>query len=133
MFYRSLKQNQYFINPVLQKRINLDNETQKFMFTLNNLNDKISYNKQRVMGNKEKIIFNQMNIINRNKVRNNNIHEQLDNLNPLSILSRGYSVTKKDGISIKSVETINVGDKLDVMLSDGIIKVSVEDKERHGK
>ena len=46
-------------------------------------------------------------------------------LNPLETLKRGYSVTMKNGESVKTVENIKIGDKLDIKITDGIIKSTV--------
>ena len=50
---------------------------------------------------------------------------KLDTLSPLKILSRGYSVTKKDGHIINSVSQVNPNDKIQVVLSDGSIECTV--------
>ena len=50
---------------------------------------------------------------------------KLDALSPLKILSRGYSVTKKDGHIINSISQVNPNDKIEVVLSDGNIKCTV--------
>ena len=50
---------------------------------------------------------------------------ELEALNPLSVLVRGYSVVEKEGVSIKSISDLSVGDRLDVRLSDGRISVTV--------
>lgn len=50
---------------------------------------------------------------------------ELEALNPLSVLVRGYSVVEKEGVSIKSISDLSVGDSLDVRLSDGRISVTV--------
>lgn len=47
------------------------------------------------------------------------------NLNPLETLKRGYSVTMKNGESVKTIEGIKNGDELDIKISDGIIRSRV--------
>lgn len=52
---------------------------------------------------------------------------KIDTLSPLKTLTRGYSVTEtEDGKVIKSIEDVNKADKLNVILTDGKIKVVVE-------
>jgi len=52
----------------------------------------------------------------------------LSALNPLSVLSRGYSaVFDKSGNVIKSVSDINVGETIDLKLSDGTISAVVDE------
>ena len=50
-------------------------------------------------------------------------------LSPLSILSRGYSIAEADGSVLKSASHINVGDKFDLIMSDGIIEAEVKTKK----
>jgi len=50
----------------------------------------------------------------------------LDAMSPLKVLSRGYSLTYKDGKALKSVKQVAGGDKLKLRLSDGEIGVIAE-------
>lgn len=61
--------------------------------------------------------------------------QNLDNLSPLGILKRGYAVaSNQDGSVIKSISEIEEGDTLNLRLSDGSLKCSVntKDGEIHG-
>ncbi len=52
---------------------------------------------------------------------------KLDALSPLKVLDRGYSVvTDKDGALIKSVRSIQSGDTVKVVLTDGTVGATVE-------
>lgn len=51
---------------------------------------------------------------------------RLITLNPLKTLERGYSVVTKNGIGIKSVSKLEIGDEIDIRLNDGIIIGKVE-------
>lgn len=53
--------------------------------------------------------------------------EKLIALNPLEILKRGYSVTKKEQSIIKSCAQIKVGDQIETILKDGKIISKVEE------
>ena len=55
---------------------------------------------------------------------------KLELLNPLAIMSKGYSVTKKDGKVIKSVDVVKIDDKIDILVSDGIINTIVTNKRK---
>lgn len=44
---------------------------------------------------------------------------KLDTLSPLKTLTRGYSITEKEGKIIKSIEEIKNGDKIDIRFIDG--------------
>jgi exodeoxyribonuclease VII large subunit len=50
---------------------------------------------------------------------------QLDALNPLSILTRGYAVAKRGDVPIRSVSELKTGDALRLTLSDGEADVTV--------
>lgn len=54
---------------------------------------------------------------------------KLDALSPLTVLSRGYSVVKslKDGRVVKSVKGVEVGNDLEISITDGKIKCSVKE------
>ena len=44
---------------------------------------------------------------------------KLDALSPLKTLTRGYSFTEKEGKMVKSINELNVGDKITIKLIDG--------------
>ena len=50
-------------------------------------------------------------------------------LSPLSILSRGYSIAESDGRVMRSINDLNVGDKFDLIMSDGVIGAKVNIKK----
>ncbi len=56
--------------------------------------------------------------------------EKLKILNPLNMISKGYSVVKKEGVVVKSIEDVSVSDKLEIKVSDGIITADVLGKEK---
>ena len=43
----------------------------------------------------------------------------LDSLNPLRVLSRGYSMAVRDGIIINSISDVSAGDRFTLRLADG--------------
>ncbi len=51
-------------------------------------------------------------------------------LNPLSILSRGYSITELNGSTVKSTSQVNINDDISIILSDGRIDAKVIKKEK---
>lgn len=53
------------------------------------------------------------------------ISSKLEGLNPVSILSRGYSIAQKDGCVITSSSQLNAGDRFTLELSDGKINATV--------
>ena len=60
-----------------------------------------------------------------NKNRFINIISKLDSLSPLKTLSRGYSITQKEGKIIKSIDDVEKDDEIDIKLIDGSIKAIV--------
>lgn len=55
--------------------------------------------------------------------------KQLEALNPLSVLARGYSVVLKDGKALTTAENTDIGDNIDVFLNNGKLKCKVLSKE----
>ncbi|MFK5883945.1 MAG: exodeoxyribonuclease VII large subunit [Candidatus Izemoplasma sp.] len=56
-----------------------------------------------------------------------NTINKLELLNPLSIMKKGYSVTKLNNKIINSIKQINTGDDIEITLTDGIVKASVKE------
>lgn len=50
---------------------------------------------------------------------------KVDALSPLSILSRGYAITEKDGALIRSTDQLSINDEIGVILSDGRVSATV--------
>ena len=68
--------------------------------------------------------------INRNSVLIQEYEKNLEILNPLSILERGYSIIQnKSGESIKSNQDVKVGETLTARLNKGFIDVEVKNKK----
>ncbi len=56
-----------------------------------------------------------------------NEFEKLNALNPLSVLMRGFALPTKDGNTVKSVNDINIGDKFEMKMKDGVVKGAAEE------
>ncbi len=54
--------------------------------------------------------------------------QSISDLNPLAVLSRGYSIAQKDGKAVKSAEELNIGDIIDVKLNKGGVAAKVVKK-----
>lgn len=50
---------------------------------------------------------------------------ELNAINPLAVLSRGYSYSQKSGAVVSSVKQLSVGDTIDVRFADGAISATV--------
>lgn len=57
----------------------------------------------------------------------------LSEVSPRNILDRGYSLVRKNGKIIKSVKSIKIDDKLELIISDGNAEVSVSKLNATGK
>ena len=55
----------------------------------------------------------------------NRVH-RLITLNPLKILERGYSVVSKNGVGVKSIKEVALGESIDIRVNDGIITSKIE-------
>lgn len=75
--------------------------------------------KNHIINNPESLFINYQN-------KYNLMLNKLELLNPISILSKGYSVVKLDDKIIKNVGSIKIGDNLDIKLHHGEIKAKVE-------
>ena len=60
---------------------------------------------------------------------------KMNALNPIAILERGYSITRKitDKKIIKDSETVSIGENLEIILAKGILNCNVEGKSSHVK
>lgn len=86
-----------------------------------NIRDKIAQYNEKLKDSITRIIENQTNTLSKNA-------EMLDNLSPLKILSRGYSVVKNEKSDIVTdSENINVGDNVEIILSNGAFKATVNE------
>ncbi len=81
----------------------------------------------QLMGRAERAIQHQLDIRN---TRRSGIEKQLQNLNPLDILQRGFAIiTKTDGTLVHSRDDVALDDELNIHLSDGHIGARVTQKE----
>ncbi len=56
---------------------------------------------------------------------------KIQTLNPLAVLTRGYSVASKEGKTIKSAEEVAVGECLEVRFANGKVKTTILEKENN--
>ena len=86
-----------------------------------NIRDKMAQYNEKLKDSITRIIENQTNTLSKNA-------EMLDNLSPLKILSRGYSVVKNEKSDIiTDIENINVGDNFEIIFSNGAFKATVNE------
>ncbi len=86
---------------------------------------KINENRRTLMYFSEKISdFTQVKI-NSEKMRFSSLAGKLDALSPLGVISRGYAMIDKGGELLTKTSAFSVGDKINIKLSDGIVKADV--------
>jgi len=113
-------------NPMIiyeNKKIKLDQikETTKRI-----LNQKLENNKNRLDKIKTNYILNNPKILYKeSQVKLNNLIEKLELVNPLSILKRGYSLTKQEDRIMTSIKNINKAKPLIIKLQDGEIETNI--------
>ncbi len=89
-------------------------------------------NKIKLEQNNIAYLKDRLNMLSKNKINNywvnlDYLTNMLDKLSPLKTLSRGYSYVTKDTV-ITSINQVEVGDTLQITVSDGTIGVSVNGK-----
>ena len=93
------------------------------MAYVDNKRAELDYERERLISAMEKI-----NASNRHKFVA--LSAALDAMSPLKVLSRGYAIATDDaGALIKSVNDVKPGDALDLSVSDGRIKCTVNESE----
>ncbi|MFV0246543.1 MAG: exodeoxyribonuclease VII large subunit [Mycoplasmatales bacterium] len=128
-----VEDNQYFRDPILNIKMNFEQLTNDYLLSkevlknnINSLNLELSNNfklsRQSVLHKLE----SKQNTLNQRK-------ELIDTLNPLSILSKGYSVVQQEEKVLKSINQVQINDKIDIRLNDGVLKAEVLNKEYDGK
>lgn len=107
---KTIKNNRFFTNPASMykdKLLSLDNLSHRLNFSMSNL---IKLKKQQVKM----------------------LSQNLNSLNPDSILSRGYAmISDSDGHMITSIQSIKLNQKIKTIVKDGIIISTVDKKEGH--
>ena len=54
---------------------------------------------------------------------------RVDAMSPLKVLSRGYAIAKAEGRTVTTVEQVQSGQAMDVLVADGVYHCRVEEKE----
>ena len=122
----AISENQYMQNPLIDFSLNYDNTCQQFKNVAKLFLNNITNQQQHLMlvnNNFQDVITANLKKKQQAIVKN---HQRLDALNPLSILSRGYSVASCNDHVIKSINDVNKGDKVTITTVDGIIDTKVE-------
>ena len=124
--------NQY----ILRLNKNIKNNVNNNFIRLRNLkNNYVLKNPLALYETKEQRLDNFIDVLNKvittNINNKNHKYEILVNtlklVNPLSILEKGYSIVKKDGVSLNDTTAIKVDDLIDIKLFKGEIKAQIKE------
>ena len=131
LYMDSIKNSFVIKNP----KVIFENKKQDLDLKLEKINrliyDKVNFYKIRLEKYKSNYILNNpKNLYEKQQIKLNNLIEKLEIINPLSVLKRGYSLTYKENIIVRSINDVNKNDLLNVKISDGSLKVSVVEKEK---
>ncbi len=125
-----LKNKKKYINSLVKNRIEKEKkkiETLENSYILKNFTKIIDSYKNKIIS-KEKDIYKAFKIYLERKEQQLTLKtEKIINLNPLSILSRGYSITKKENKILKTTLSLKIGDKIITNLHDGTLISIVEE------
>lgn len=123
-----LKTSYVLTNPLNVYEIK-EQKLSDYIDRLNNyIINKIKLNNTKYLNLRKSYILNNPENLFKEKFNNYNlIINKLELLNPLNILSKGYSVVKQDNKIIKDSNKVKIGDKLNIRLSQGEIIAKVEE------
>ena len=118
-----------------QKKLLISNNKNKLERLSDNLNNNNPISKLDLMHDKVNSLFNSLNRGISQKIQFNinllaKLYKNIEILNPLSILDRGYAIVmNKKGEAIKSTKKVAKGEKLKARLSDGLMDIKVLNNE----
>lgn len=123
-------QNSYvFQNPkriLEQHHYKIDHYVQRL--ERNSPKSKLELHLEKLNGLKERLTYQYKNKIVMENHRFIQLIDKLELVNPLSILTKGYSITKKEEMTIKQINDVNINDEIDVLLQDGTLRCLVKEK-----
>lgn len=65
------------------------------------------------------------------KLKLKSIQEKLELLNPKNILDKGYAKILKDNQEVKKSKTLDLGDKIKIIMADGKLLADIKEKEEY--
>jgi exodeoxyribonuclease VII large subunit len=87
--------------------------------TILNPSNKIKNSRQELSNFYEKVVNLMTLKMNDEKAKISLLSSKLNALSPLEVLSRGYSISYKNEMPIKSVNDVNTGDNIKIRVADG--------------
>lgn len=52
----------------------------------------------------------------------------LSSLDPLSVIARGFSIVTKDGMVVRSIRDVTIGESVNIKVKDGMLQATVDKK-----
>ncbi len=129
----TIEQNQYFKNPLLTVSMSFKQLDDEFIKECNAFNLKLTNKNHQISSTIQELINQINNDLIKKKIQLTTMHERLDTLNPLSILSRGYALTKVDNKIIKSINDVVLDKEMVIEFVDGkvsAIPIRKDENER---
>ncbi|MDD4705668.1 MAG: exodeoxyribonuclease VII large subunit [Bacilli bacterium] len=125
---KTTKNSYVLTNPLAIYEIK-EQKLSNIILNLNSyINNKLNHSRTKLLRYKDSYILNNPNSLFINKQNKYTlILNKLELLNPISVLSKGYSVLKHDNKIIKDSSKLKIGDKIDIKLFKGEIKAKVEE------
>lgn len=128
LYLESIKGSFVLKNPMIMyenKKQKLDTLWEKLIFTMKK---KIENAQIQLQQYKKNYILNNPEILYKNeKLKLANLIEKLEIVNPMSLLKKGYTLTKKEDKYIKSIQEIKKGETFTVDFYDGEISAIVKE------
>ena len=126
MEYEDVLSKENFLRIIDNKRQNLLEKKNELINTYFGF---ASLYKKDIAYNREKLILEYNHFL--RKARSGLIDEirVLDSVSPLKVLKRGYSIVSSGNSVISSVKNVNVGDVIDIRLSDGRVSAIISGKD----
>ncbi|MDD3453604.1 MAG: exodeoxyribonuclease VII large subunit [Bacilli bacterium] len=128
LYLDSIKNSFVIKNPMIM----YDNKKQKLDLILEKLNqiilNKVDKQKEYLISLKKNYILNNPEILYKNyQIKLVNLMEKLEIVSPLNTLKRGYSLTYKDNILVKSIKDVKIKENIKIKMADGIISASINE------
>ena len=120
-----------YLNKIIISKIN---ERKNYLNSISNsscirnIAKTISDKKMELVYIESKIENNFKDILEKKQLKLSHCIEKLELINPISVIKRGYSIVSKEGNNINYMSDVNVGDRIETKIIDGIIISEVKEK-----
>ena len=110
----------FIIDIFMQEQMHLSSILQRLTYAINSK----CINEQNYLDNLNNKIKNAYTYLIRDKEHKIDLLKmRLASLDVSDTLKRGFAVVYRDGVKLKSIQDINEGEQIDILLEDGILKL----------